>query len=365
MSTTEQKQETALAPRPANGAPVNAPQPVPTPQYLGGFDGMATAPFPDAARAVLAEQVDPDAVEIKPDGIVFAPGVWYRRQLTRAFGPGGWGLAMRGPVRTMPQNNGGDLVVYHGALICLGRFVAEAHGQCVYWPKNGGMTYADAVEGARTDCITRCCKDLGMATELWDAGWRGRWMTEHALKAWVEGSGQSKAKWFFWRRDREAPYQVTKANARPQPAADAPDAAPPRAETTRPKDGPAATTSASPAASATTAGARRAAGAGARTSAAVGASSEPQPMANPPKDDGEAPEEEDMATLDELVFKSLKWKPDFAGKWLNARFGTRAPSSLTKLQLKTAFVLLYAFARGKDAYEAELAKQKAEGMVRG
>lgn len=309
---TEQK---ALAPAPAAA-------PVTTPQYLGGFSGMAIEPFPDEVRKVLAEPVDPDAVELKPDGIVFAPGVWYRRQLTRAFGPGGWGLAMRGPVRSLPQQQG-DLVVYHGALICLGRFVAEAHGQCIYWPNSGGMTYADAVEGARTDCITRCCKDLGMATELWDAGWRGRWMAQHALKAWVEGDGKRKGKFFFWRRDREPPYQAKGAKA--QPAAEMPGEPP-----------------------------------------APARAAERQPEKNPPKDDGEAVEDdsEDLKTLDELVFKSLKWKPDYAGRWLNARFGTRVPSSLTKLQLKTAFRLVYAFARGKEPYEVELEKCKTEGLVK-
>lgn len=318
MENEEQQEQTRALVRP-NGAP--SAQPIHTPQYLDGFSGMATEPFPESARAVLAEAVNPAEVEIKPDGIVFAPGVWYRRQLTRAFGPGGWGLAMRGPVRTMPQQNGGDLVVYHGALVCLGRFVAEAHGQCVYWPKNSGMTYADAVEGARTDCITRCCKDLGMATELWDAGWRARWMTDHALKAWVPGSGD-KGKWHFWRRDRETPWQVTKAGAKPQPAAEAPGA----------------------------------------PAAPVPAIS--SPAAAPPADDGEVAEEDDLTELDRLVFQSLKWKPDYAGRWLNARFGTRAPSSLSKEQLKTAFRLLYAFARGKEAYDAELSAEKAAGLVK-
>lgn len=165
MSTAE---TTDLAPRVPDG------EVVPAPKYMTGFDGMATEALPEAARKVLAEPVPPEAVEIKPDGIVFMPGVYYRRQLTRAFGAGGWALAPRGPARVM-----GDVVVYPGALYCLGRFVSEAVGECTY-RQNSNMSYASCVEGAKTDALSRCCKDLGMATELWDAAWRDRWKAEYA-----------------------------------------------------------------------------------------------------------------------------------------------------------------------------------------
>jgi hypothetical protein len=166
MSTAE---TTDLAPRLTGDEP--AP---PRPQYMTGFDGMASEPFPESARKVLAEPPAPEAVEIKPDGIVYVPGVFYRRQLTRAFGAGGWAIVPRAPARVM-----GDLVVYPGALYCLGRFVAEAVGECTY-RQNSNMSYASCVEGAKTDALSRCCKDLGMATELWDAAWRDRWKDEYA-----------------------------------------------------------------------------------------------------------------------------------------------------------------------------------------
>ena len=100
-------------------------QAAPLPQFFRGFEGAAIEPFPDAARKVLAEPPDPRDVEIKPDGIVFLPGVAYRRILTRAFGAGGWSILPRSPARVMD-----NIVVYHGALVCLGRFVAEAVGEC-------------------------------------------------------------------------------------------------------------------------------------------------------------------------------------------------------------------------------------------
>jgi ribonuclease HI len=181
MSTAE---TTDLAPRLTGDEP--AP---PRPQYMTGFDGMASEPFPEAARKVLAEPPAPEAVEIKPNGIVFVPGVYYRRQLTRAFGAGGWALAPRSPARVM-----GNIVAYHGALFCLGRFVAEAVGECAYRANNDQMSYASALEGAKTDALSRCCKDLGMATQLWDKEWRDRWMADYAEKGndgkWRARSGR-------------------------------------------------------------------------------------------------------------------------------------------------------------------------------
>lgn len=178
---------TALAPQSDRPEPIeDAPA---RPDFMHGFEGMATEPFPEAARKVLAEPPPPEAIEIKPNGIVFVPGVYYRRQLTRAFGAGGWALAPRSPARVI-----GTVVTYHGALYCLGRFVAEAVGECAYRANNEQMSFASCVEGAKTDALSRCCKDLGMASQLWDKGWRDQWMDDYAEKGndgkWRARSGR-------------------------------------------------------------------------------------------------------------------------------------------------------------------------------
>ena len=172
-------------------------------KYVTGFDGMAVQPFPEAAAKALVAPLDPGAIEVKPDGIVYLPGVFYRQRLTEAFGPGGWALAPRGPARI-----DGELVMYHGALYCLGRFVSEAIGECRYRAGNENMSYASALEGARTDCLTRCCKDLLVAKEMWDPTWRETWLAEHAVKAWNKQARSGKGSWHYWRKDRETPWQV-------------------------------------------------------------------------------------------------------------------------------------------------------------
>jgi len=60
------------------------------------FHGLSQEAFPKEAADVLLAPIDPESVEIKPDGIVYMPEIWYRRTLNKAFGPGAWGLAPRG-----------------------------------------------------------------------------------------------------------------------------------------------------------------------------------------------------------------------------------------------------------------------------
>lgn len=64
--------------------------------WTTSFHGLSDAPFSKEAADVLLKPLDPNDVEIKPDGIVYLPEIKYRRILNQAFGPGGWGLAPRG-----------------------------------------------------------------------------------------------------------------------------------------------------------------------------------------------------------------------------------------------------------------------------
>jgi len=289
MSTAE---TTDLAPRIAD-------EPAPAhPQYMTGFDGMAAEPFPEAARKVLAEEPPPEAIEIKPDGIVFVPGVYYRRQLTRAFGAGGWALAPRGPARVM-----GDLVVYPGALYCLGRFVAEAVGECIY-RQNSNMSYASCVEGAKTDALSRCCKDLGMATQLWDAAWRDRWKAEYAEA--YKGQKYDKKKGGYvdatlWRLRSGRPVQdidLMSGAGGVAPKAPAPSA---------PASAPAAMTAPATAAA--------------------------------PSDTGEPASAAQIADIRAMV-KKIGWKGNQATAWLKRVTGQQKPEALSAVEATAAAIEL-------------------------
>lgn len=287
-----------------NGAGPPAP---PAAEYVTGFQGMATEPFPESVRKVLAESVEPSEVEIKPDGIVYLPGHWYRKQLSRAFGAGGWGIAPRTPARVM-----GNVVVWDGVLMALGRVVATGLGECAYRANNGNMSYASCWEGAKTDAIGRACKDLGMAWELWDPKWRKDFLAKYAEQydgeKW-DGRAQRKVPAKLWRLK-----SGKKASAEDQ----------------------------------------------ARGAGGVA----PEPHIAPGDDGTAASEAETKAVRDRM--KELKHTRASAERWLTSLFGVATVAALSKDQAASALALL--LAQGQDdndeAYGKVFERLKAEGKVR-
>lgn len=84
--------------------------------WSSSFHGLSAQPFSQEAAAILLADIEPDDVEVKPDGIVYLPEIKYRRILNRAFGPGGWGLAPRGETIVTGKN-----VTREYALVAHGR----------------------------------------------------------------------------------------------------------------------------------------------------------------------------------------------------------------------------------------------------
>ncbi|CAJ0923921.1 19348_t:CDS:2 [Entrophospora sp. SA101] len=112
----------------------------------------------DEATDILLAPVDPNDVECKPDGIIYLPEIKYRRILNKAFGPGGWGLAPRGDNSVSPR-----IISREYALVCHGRLVSIARGECEYFDPSG---LATAAEGAKSNALMRCCKDLGYCEDV-------------------------------------------------------------------------------------------------------------------------------------------------------------------------------------------------------
>jgi hypothetical protein len=131
---------------------------------FSGYAGVATvALLPDKATALVAAFPD-EAYDILPTGEVYVSQVHYRRRLNEVFGPGSWALVPRSPF-----NMNGNTITREYALVGPGgRFISEAIGEAEYQPTNDRMTYASACEAAKSNALTRCCKDLGIASECWD-----------------------------------------------------------------------------------------------------------------------------------------------------------------------------------------------------
>ncbi|OCL11462.1 mitochondrial genome maintenance protein MGM101 [Glonium stellatum] len=166
--------------------------------WTRSYHGLGNAAFSAEASQVLLAPIEPDDVEVKPDGIVYLPEIKYRRILNRAFGPGGWGLAPRGESIVT-----GKLITREYALVVQGRLVSIARGEMQYFDPDGIPT---ATEGCKSNALMRCCKDIGIASELWDPRFIRKFLSEKTKEVWVEHVTTKKKRKVVIRKDDVVKY---------------------------------------------------------------------------------------------------------------------------------------------------------------
>jgi Mitochondrial genome maintenance MGM101 len=84
------------------------------------------------------------------------------------------------------------------------RLVSIARGEQQYFDPEGVST---ATEGCKSNALMRCCKDLGVASELWDPVFIRRFMASHVREVWVEHQTTKKKRKLYMRKDVETvPY---------------------------------------------------------------------------------------------------------------------------------------------------------------
>ncbi|KAL2162286.1 hypothetical protein VTH06DRAFT_7199 [Thermothelomyces fergusii] len=176
--------------------------------WSSSFHGLSTTPFSPETAAILMQPLDPIDIEIKPDGIIYLPEIKYRRILNKAFGPGGWGLAPRGELTVADK-----VVTREYALVVHGRFIAQARGECQFFSEE---TIATAGEGCKSNALLRCCKDLGIASELWDPRFIREFKKTYCHEIWVEHVVSKKRRQVWTRKDSEPgyPYQAVRPMGR-------------------------------------------------------------------------------------------------------------------------------------------------------
>ncbi|KUI69414.1 hypothetical protein VM1G_05412 [Cytospora mali] len=169
--------------------------------WTSSYHGLSTVPFDSEIAALLMKPIPFEDVEIKPDGIIYLPEIKYRRILNQAFGPGGWGMAPRSELGV-----GERVVTREYALLVHGRFIAQARGECQYFADDG---IATAGEGCKSNALMRCCKDIGIASELWDPRYIREFKKKYAQEIWVEHVVTKKKRQTWVRKgdDPQYPYK--------------------------------------------------------------------------------------------------------------------------------------------------------------
>lgn len=175
------------------------------------YVGISAAALDEAQRSVLLEPPTDQELEIRPDGIVYLSHVGYRRRLTAAVGPMGWAMRRLTGYWRMP-----------GALLCEfalyvnGSFVSAAIGEGRYDPEDDwSPSFSDASESCRSNALVRCCKDLGMALELWDKGALETWRNTYAVQVLVQRRDKQVQQWRL-KAGPPLPREVQRAAPRPE-----------------------------------------------------------------------------------------------------------------------------------------------------
>ncbi|KAF7795555.1 hypothetical protein EIP86_006717 [Pleurotus ostreatoroseus] len=166
------------------------------------YQGLSQQPFSKEAADVLMAPIDPADIEVKPDGLIYLPEIKFRRVLNRAFGPGGWGLAPRSETNVGPR-----IVSREYALVCLGRLVGIARGEQEYFDPSGIPT---ATEACKSNALMRCCKDLGIASELWDPRFIRTFKEKYCVEVFAEHLPTKRKKKLWRRKDQpkfDYPYK--------------------------------------------------------------------------------------------------------------------------------------------------------------
>lgn len=164
------------------------------------FKGLSSEPFSEEACKILQEPLVKTDIEIKPDGILYLPEIKYRRILNKAFGPGAWGLVPRSEAVIINSN----IVTRDYALIILGRLVSLCSGEQTFFGDDQIIT---SLEGCKSNALMRCCKDLGIASELWDPIFINSFKSKYC-KAQVVEHMKTKSKKRVWMKntDNTPPY---------------------------------------------------------------------------------------------------------------------------------------------------------------
>lgn len=170
--------------------------------WTTSYHGIGTTELSQAQIDILLQPLDPDDIEMKPDGIVYLPEIKYRRILNKAFGPGGWGMIPRSDTVVAPT-----LITREYALVVKGRLISVARGEQQYFNEKGIPT---ATEGCKSNALMRCCKDLGIGSELWDPRFIRKFKKKYCEEVFVTHVGTLKKRKIWKRKDDpvEYPYKL-------------------------------------------------------------------------------------------------------------------------------------------------------------
>ena len=155
------------------------------------FQGASTLSISEDETKKLSADFSNELIEIRPDGMIFLPQVFWRERLNKVFGIGQWALIIKHNTQDVERNK----LYVESVMMIRGCYISTAVGEAELHEDNKMQSWASVWESAKSDSITRCCKDLGIASQLWQPNFINKWKDDNAVQVWVDGKNRPQ-----WRK---------------------------------------------------------------------------------------------------------------------------------------------------------------------
>lgn len=174
-------------------------------EALALYSSASTLQLTAEESTAMMKQFDDEEIEIRPDGHIYLPQSYYRNRLNETVGIGQWGLVTKGTTQMVTPGKAPGApdkikLLFNGILVIRKCFVAEAVGEAELHDNNDNQSLATVWESAKSDCITRCCKDLSIAKQIYQPTYVREWQNKYAIQVWAD---QKKR----WRKKTAAPLR--------------------------------------------------------------------------------------------------------------------------------------------------------------
>lgn len=162
----------------------------------------------EGEKSILYKDFKDDEIEIRENGAVYIPFMTCVKRLFEVFG-GEWSVI---PIDQPIIKDGA--VIWGFALIVRGVYISAAYGANQYFPNNPNQDYSDCLEGAKSVCLRRLCKGMGIGSKLWDKNYVKKWKEKYAAyKTETYYNGKEKKVWFL---KKDAPKKGGKTTPPPE-----------------------------------------------------------------------------------------------------------------------------------------------------
>lgn len=135
----------------------------------------------DHQKKILFAKFKEEDIEIRPDGIVYAPWVEFAGRLREAFDLGFSFI----PESTEPKLGPDRTSIIWGWFLIINKvLMGFAWGEMEYKANNRIMSWTDACEGAKSNAIMRLCKGLGIGAEMWRPSFVKAYLKKYGERYW-------------------------------------------------------------------------------------------------------------------------------------------------------------------------------------